>query len=109
MMSAGVILAWATEAQEKGIISDTEAMGIKLDWGNYAAYIDAVRLIIERPNEFYKALARGVLYAVSIYGGAEYALAWGKRDARMPYRTWSTYMGVDWCKTLSSGQCWLQC
>jgi len=27
VMSAGVILAWATEAQEKGIISDTETMG----------------------------------------------------------------------------------
>jgi len=67
VMSTGVILAWATEAQEKGIISDTETMGIKLGWGNYAAYIDAVRLIIEQPNEFYKALARGVLHAASIY------------------------------------------
>ena len=80
VMSAGVILAWATEAQEKGIISDTETMGIKLEWGNYAAYIDAVRLIIEQPNEFYKALARGVIHAASIYGGEEYALAFGGNE-----------------------------
>jgi len=80
VMSAGVILAWATEAQEKGIISDTETMGIKLEWGNYAAYIDAVRLIIEQPNEFYKALARGVLHAASIYGGEDYALAFGGNE-----------------------------
>ncbi|MEA1907979.1 MAG: aldehyde ferredoxin oxidoreductase family protein [Euryarchaeota archaeon] len=80
VMSAGVILAWATEAQEKGIISDTETMGIKLEWGNYAAYIDAVRLIIEQPNEFYKALARGVLHAASIYGGVDYALAFGGNE-----------------------------
>jgi len=80
VMSAGVILAWATEAQEKGIISDTETMGIKLEWGNYAAYIDAVRLIIEQPNDFYKALARGVLHAASIYGGEDYALAFGGNE-----------------------------
>ena len=80
VMSTGVILAWATEAQEKGIISDTETMGIKLGWGNYAAYIDAVRLIIEQPNEFYKALARGVLHAASIYGGEDYALAFGGNE-----------------------------
>ena len=80
VMSTGVILAWATEAQEKGIISDTETMGIKLGWGNYAAYIDAVRLIIEQPNEFYKALARGVLHAASLYGGEDYALAFGGNE-----------------------------
>ncbi|PXF61905.1 MAG: aldehyde:ferredoxin oxidoreductase [Candidatus Methanogaster sp.] len=80
VMSAGVILAWATEAQRSGIISDTETMGIKLEWGDYAAYIDAVRLIIEQPNEFYKALARGVLHAASIYGGEDYALAFGGNE-----------------------------
>ncbi len=80
MMSAGVILAWTTEAQEKGIISDTETMGIKLEWGNYATHIGAVRLIIEQPNEFYKALARGVIHAASIYGGEEYALAFGGNE-----------------------------
>jgi aldehyde:ferredoxin oxidoreductase len=80
VMSAGVILAWATEAQRSGIISDTETMGIKLEWGNYAAYIDAVRLIIEQPNKFYKALARGVLHAASIYGGEDYALAFGGNE-----------------------------
>ncbi|MEA3325358.1 MAG: aldehyde ferredoxin oxidoreductase family protein [Euryarchaeota archaeon] len=80
VMSAGVILAWATEAQRSGIISDTETMGIKLEWGDYATYIDAVRLIIEQPNEFYKALARGVLHAASIYGGEDYALAFGGNE-----------------------------
>jgi aldehyde:ferredoxin oxidoreductase len=80
VMSTGVIMAWATEAQERGIISENDTMGIKLGWGNYAAYIDAVRLIIEQPNEFYKALSHGVEHAASLYGGEEYALAFGGNE-----------------------------
>lgn len=79
-MSAGVILAWATEAQEQSIISEKETMGIKLGWGDYATYIDAVRLIIEQPNKFYKALAHGVEHAASLYGGQDYALAFGGNE-----------------------------
>jgi aldehyde:ferredoxin oxidoreductase len=79
-MSTGVVLAWATEAQERGIISDDDTSGIRLGWGDYPAYMDAVRLIIEQPNEFYGALARGVEYASSIYGGEDYALAFGGNE-----------------------------
>ena len=32
VMSTGVILAWATEARERGIISENDTMGIKLGW-----------------------------------------------------------------------------
>jgi len=80
VMSTGVILAWATEARKRGIISEKETMGIKLGWGDYTAYIDAVRLIIEQPNKFYKALARGVEHAASLYGGQDYALAFGGNE-----------------------------
>jgi len=79
-MSTGVVLAWATEAQERGIISEKETMGIKLNWGNYTAYMDAVRLIVEQPNEFYKELARGVEHVASLYGGEDYALAFGGNE-----------------------------
>jgi len=34
-MSTGVVLAWATEAQERGIISEKETLGTKLSWGDY--------------------------------------------------------------------------
>lgn len=80
VMSTGVVLAWATEAQERGIISEKETMGIKFSWGDYNTYMDAVRLIIEQPNEFYKALAHGVEHAASIYGGEDYAMAFGGNE-----------------------------
>jgi aldehyde:ferredoxin oxidoreductase len=80
VMSTGVILAWATEAQERGIISGKETKGIKFNWGDYTAYINAVRLIIEQPNEFYKTLAHGVEHAASRYGGEDYALSFGGNE-----------------------------
>jgi len=74
-MSAGVVLAWATEAQERGIVSEKETMGLKFNWGDYDTFIRAVKLIVRQPNDFYSALARGVKYASSVYGGTEFALS----------------------------------
>lgn len=79
-MSTGVVLAWATEAQERGIISEDETMGIGFRWGDCGAYIGALRLIIEQPNDFYKALAQGVERAASIYGGEDFALSFGGNE-----------------------------
>lgn len=93
-MSTGVILSWLTEAQERGIISEKETSGIKLSWGDHNAYMEAVRLTVEQPNEFFKALARGVEYVASIYGGRDYALSFG--GVEMPgYHTGSAaHIGV---------------
>jgi len=79
-MSAGVSLAWATEAQQKGLISERETHGITLDWGNVPAYQQMVRYIVEQPNEFYRHLARGVEAASRRYGGQDFALAFGKNE-----------------------------
>lgn len=80
VMSAGVILAWATEAMQRGLISEKETEGVKLNWGDDQAYREAVRLIIEQPNSFYQALGKGVDYAASLYGGQDYALAFGGNE-----------------------------
>ncbi len=79
-MSTGVVLAWATEALERGLISTRETLGLNLAWGDSATYILAVRNIVEQPNDFYRALARGVEYASSVYGGQEFALAFGGNE-----------------------------
>jgi aldehyde:ferredoxin oxidoreductase len=78
-MSTGVVLAWATEAQDKRIISESETLGL-LEWGNEFNYLKAINNIIEQPNDFYKALANGVDYASSVYGGKEFALAFGGNE-----------------------------
>jgi len=80
VMSAGVVLAWATEALQKGLITTKETDGLELSWGNYPAYIAAVQRIVAQPNDFYRALARGVEHAASVYGGSEFALAFGGNE-----------------------------
>ncbi len=79
-ISTGVVLAWATEMFKKGLISEKETNNLKLEWGDHQTYIKAVRFIVNQINDFYKALARGVEYASSIYGGKEFALAFGSNE-----------------------------
>ncbi len=79
-MSTGVVLAWATEAMEKGLIGQGETLGLALKWGDEPAYAKAVEHIVKQPNEFYAALARGVDFASKRYGGEEYAMAFGGNE-----------------------------
>lgn len=79
-MSAGVVLAWATEAFDKGLISERETNGVRLTWGDYASYLKALSFIVEQPNDFYRALSKGVDHASSIYGGQDFALAFGGNE-----------------------------
>lgn len=80
VMSTGVTLAWATEALERGLISRQETDGLALAWGDWETYVGAIRRIVDPPNDFYRALGRGVEYAASVYGGADFALAFGGNE-----------------------------
>jgi aldehyde:ferredoxin oxidoreductase len=79
-MSAGVALAWATEAFEKKLISVTETQGVILSWGDVPAYQLAIKHLVSRSNEFYTLLGRGVMAASGKFGGREYALAFGGNE-----------------------------
>jgi aldehyde:ferredoxin oxidoreductase len=79
-MSVGVSLAWATEAYEKELITEKETMGLKLNWGDYETYMKAIEFVARNNTDFYKALAKGVEYVSSIYGGEDYALSFGSTE-----------------------------
>ena len=76
-ISTGVALAWATEALERGIISENETL-LHLRWGDWKTYVEAIKNIVTQPNEFYRALALGVEEAAKKYGGEEFALAFNR-------------------------------
>ena len=80
VMSAGVALAWATEAFDKGIISAKETL-VPLKFGNEKAYQEAVHHLGAASNEFYRLLAQGTLKAAEHYGGAEFACVLGQEMA----------------------------
>jgi aldehyde:ferredoxin oxidoreductase len=79
-MSTGVVLAWATEAQMKKLVTEKDTLGLTLIWGDYLTYLKAIRNIVKQPNDFYKQLAMGVESASNVYGGSEYALSFGKNE-----------------------------
>ena len=80
VMSAGVVLSWATEALEKGLITAKETLDVPLQWNNVDGYSRALENIVKAPNEFYAALAKGVDYAAARYGGQDYAMALGGNE-----------------------------
>jgi len=80
VMSAGVVLSWATEALEKKLITEKETMGVPLQWNEVEGYAGALDLMVRAPNEFYASLARGAEYAAKKYGGLEYAMTLGGNE-----------------------------
>jgi aldehyde:ferredoxin oxidoreductase len=80
VMSAGVALAWATEASEKGLIGPTETL-VPLRFGDAAAYRTALGHLAERSNDFYEVLGRGTLHAAGRYGGEDFACVLGQEMA----------------------------
>ncbi|MCX7773934.1 MAG: aldehyde:ferredoxin oxidoreductase, partial [Clostridia bacterium] len=67
-MSAGVCLGWATEALNKGIITEEDTK-TPLKFGEQKGYLKALEYMAYQPNDFYKALAKGTKYASEKYGG----------------------------------------
>ncbi|OGD54948.1 aldehyde:ferredoxin oxidoreductase [Candidatus Bathyarchaeota archaeon RBG_13_38_9] len=92
-MSTGVALAWATEAQQKEIITTKETNGLKLKWNDEESYSKAINYIAAQVNEFYKTLGKGVTYASSKYGGKEFALAFGGNEMPGYHTGPATHLG----------------
>lgn len=79
-ISTGVILAWITEAFEKGLINEKHTEGLIPQWGNAETYIEIIRKIVYGENEFYKDIGKGIDHASSKYGGKDFALVYGKNE-----------------------------
>jgi len=80
VMSAGVALAWATEAFEKGLLTEKETL-IPLKFGDAGAYAQAVKHLGTGANDFYRLLGQGTLKAAEQYGGADFACVLGQEMA----------------------------
>ena len=72
-MSAGVALGWATEALQRGLVTEKETL-VPLKFGEKDNYLKALRNIACMENDFYSALGKGVAHASSVYGGKDYAM-----------------------------------
>jgi aldehyde:ferredoxin oxidoreductase len=77
VMSAGVALAWATEALDKGVISEKETL-VPLKFDDAAGYKEAIRHLGLGSNDFYRILAQGTMKAAEQYGGEDFACVLGQ-------------------------------
>jgi len=80
VMSAGVALAWATEALEKGVISEKETL-VPLKFDDAAGYKQAIQHLGLGSNDFYRLLAQGTMKAAAQYGGEDFACVLGQEMA----------------------------
>ncbi|HNX75970.1 MAG TPA: aldehyde ferredoxin oxidoreductase N-terminal domain-containing protein [Candidatus Rifleibacterium sp.] len=80
-ISMGVIIAWAIEAFQHGLISTTHTDGLVLNFGDAATYKKMLERISQRHNEFYTDLERGSVFCGEKYGGKDFAIAFGKNEA----------------------------
>ena len=80
VMSAGVALAWTTEALEKGILSENDTL-VPLKFGEADPYKEAVRHLGRGSNDFYRLLGQGAMKAAEHYGGEDFACVLGQEMA----------------------------
>jgi aldehyde:ferredoxin oxidoreductase len=76
-MLLGNVLAWMTEAYEKGVINQAHTGGVIPKWGDTNAYVVMIENIALRSNSFYDRLAQGLDKTVEAYGGREFAMTFG--------------------------------
>jgi aldehyde:ferredoxin oxidoreductase len=72
-MSCGVVLGWATEAYDKGLIRLEHTL-VPLELGNTQCYVKAIHHLATAKNSFYTNLAKGVKHASMIYGGYDFGM-----------------------------------
>lgn len=82
-----VVIAWAFEAYEKGIITKEDTDGLELTWGNEKAMLTLQEKIAKREG-FGAILADGVVEASSHYGekAQRFAIHQKGQDTLDPYR-----------------------
>lgn len=79
-MSTGVALAWATEALDKGVLSEEQTL-VRFNWGDADTYMQGVEYLGTPPNDFYRLLAQGTLKCAQQYGGEDFACVLGQEMA----------------------------
>jgi aldehyde:ferredoxin oxidoreductase len=78
-VSCGICLAYATECFQKGIVTKNETI-TELGFGNKEGYLEAIKYMAAKTNDFYDALSDGVYCASNKYGGKEFAVSVARNE-----------------------------
>ena len=80
VLSAGVALAWAAEATEKGLLGEAQTI-VPLRFGQAEGFREAMAHLGAQSNDFYMALGKGALVAAARFGGEDFACVLGQEMA----------------------------
>ena len=67
IISMGTTIAWAFELYQRGIITESDTGGVKLEWGDEEAVLELARMIVER-ERIGNVLADGMVRAAEHFG-----------------------------------------
>jgi aldehyde:ferredoxin oxidoreductase len=93
-MLIGNVLAWATEAFEKGLIGKAHTKDVTPKWGETEAYLSMMDHVALKANEFYAKLAQGLDKAAESYGGEEFAMTLGGNGLSGYYTGYASLLGT---------------
>jgi len=78
-VASGICLAYATECYQKGIVTKEQTI-TELSFGDKAGYLQAIKYMAAKTNDFYSALSDGVYAASDKYGGREFAVSIARNE-----------------------------
>ena len=104
-ISLGVVIAWAMESYEKGVISQKDTYGLDLKWGNAEALVEMTRKIGERAEGLGYLLGEGTKVAADVLGKGSADWAVQMKGQEIAAHNWrAQYISaLNYCTGVASG------
>ncbi len=104
-ISLGVIIAWAMECYEKGVITKKDTYGLDLTWGNAEAMVEMVKKIGERAEGLGYLLGEGCKIASERLGKGSDAWAVQMKGQEIAAHNWrAQYISaLNYCTGVAAG------
>lgn len=104
-ISLGVVIAWAMESYEKGVITKDDTYGLDLTWGNAEAMVEMVRKIGERADGLGYLLGEGCKIASERLGKGSEQWAVQMKGQEIAAHNWrAQYISaLNYCTGVASG------
>ncbi|UCF95141.1 MAG: hypothetical protein JSW39_13650, partial [Desulfobacterales bacterium] len=104
-ISLGVVIAWAMECYEKGVITKKDTYGLDLTWGNAEAMVEMVRKIGTRADGLGSLLGEGTKIASERIGKGSEAWAVQMKGQEIAAHNWrAQYISaLNYCTGVASG------
>ena len=104
-ISLGVVVAWAMECYEKGVITQKDTYGLDLKWGNAEALVEITKKIGERADGLGYLLGEGCKIASEVLGKGSEAWAVQMKGQEIAAHNWrAQYISaLNYCTGVAAG------